>query len=210
MHESATIVDDDTLPTFTLDDAATVIEDTGVFATFNWSLKVISGRDISMPYQSDDDTARAGKDYTVISPTTLKISQGQLNGSISVAILDDVHVPHVSVRGGMRKSWPSIQVQRQTTPARTTGQYRLVAGTFHHSEAAVGDLVVDSEPEPIGVTEHHPFWSVDRNDLIPVRGLEAGKRVKTLDGTAKVVSYTMRDTPEDVYNLEVEDDHACG
>lgn len=84
---------------------------------------------------------------------------------------------------------------------------RMVTGTFAHSEGECGDLRLKGEPEPIGVTPSHPFWSADREDWVPVEDLRAGESVKTLQGTTTVESYTLRARPEPTFNMEVEDDH---
>jgi hypothetical protein len=84
---------------------------------------------------------------------------------------------------------------------------QMVTGTFRHSEGWAGDLVLKRESKPIGVTPGHLFWSVDRQEWVPVGELEPGETVKIVNGTTTVESYTMRDGPEPVYNLEVEHDH---
>jgi hypothetical protein len=84
---------------------------------------------------------------------------------------------------------------------------QMITGTFRHSEGWAGDLVLKGESKPIGVTPGHLFWSVDRQEWVPVGELQPGETVKTLKGTTTVVSYTMRDGPEPVYNWEIERDH---
>lgn len=84
---------------------------------------------------------------------------------------------------------------------------RMITGTFRHSEGWAGDLKLKGESKPIVVTPGHLFWSEDRQDWVSVGDLEPGETVKTLKGTTTVESYTMRDEPEPVYNLEVEHDH---
>jgi hypothetical protein len=84
---------------------------------------------------------------------------------------------------------------------------RMITGTFRHSEGWCGDLKLKGESKPIGVTPGHLLWSEDRQDWISVGDLEPGETVKTLKGTTTVESYTLRNGPESVYNLEVEHDH---
>ena len=69
------------------------------------------------------------------------------------------------------------------------------------------DLKLESENKPIGVTDLHPFWSVDRNAWVPAIDLEIGETLKTLTGTSVVESRSKRQDRGTVYNIEVEGDH---
>ncbi len=88
-----------------------------------------------------------------------------------------------------------------------TGPGDMITGTFRHSHGLLGDLVLESESQPIAVTSGHLFWSVDRQAWVPVGNLRRAERLHTLNGVTRVVSYTMSDRVEPVYNLEVEDSH---
>ncbi len=83
----------------------------------------------------------------------------------------------------------------------------MVTGTFRHSHGQIGELVLESEPEPLGVTPGHMIWSVDRQAWVPVCQLRPGETLKTWTGFTRVVSYTVTDCVEPVYNLEVEGSH---
>lgn len=83
----------------------------------------------------------------------------------------------------------------------------FITGTFHHTSGDVYDLKLASETKPIGVTSSHPFWSVDREDFIPVGELQICETLKALEGETSVESITKREKPEPVYNIEVEGDH---
>jgi hypothetical protein len=85
--------------------------------------------------------------------------------------------------------------------------FDMVTGKFCHSEGRIGELILESESEPIGVTPGHLFWSEDRKAWVPVHCLRRGERLHTLKGTTRVISYTMTDRVEPVYNLEVENSH---
>ena len=87
------------------------------------------------------------------------------------------------------------------------GPGRLVTGTFQHMSGEIYDLKLESESKPIGVTDLHPIWSMDRNAWVPVVDLEIGETLKTLAGTSVVESRCKRKEPETVYNIEVEGDH---
>ncbi len=85
---------------------------------------------------------------------------------------------------------------------------RVVTGTFRHSSGNVFDLLIAGEPEPIGTTGNHPFWSEDRHVFVPAETLQPGERLRKANGsTTTVVSLTRRSTTEPVYNLEVDVDH---
>lgn len=108
---------------------------------------------------------------------------------------------HVGVRG-----WANVLEINPHGPVEVD-EGELVIGTFKFSHGQVGELVLESEPQPIGVTAFHPFWSVDRKDWVPVSALKAGEQVNTINGPTRVVSFTMTDCVEPVYNLEVAYDH---
>jgi hypothetical protein len=110
-------------------------------------------------------------------------------------------MPEMGARGHARV------VAIDPCPPLEDGPGRLVTGKFRHNLGLPGDLKITGESEPLGVTASHLFWSVDRQDWVPVCELKRGERLQTMTGTAIVESYTMRATPEPVYNLEVEVDH---
>jgi hypothetical protein len=70
------------------------------------------------------------------------------------------------------------------------------------------DVRFEAEPEPIGCTANHPFWSEDRQAFVPAGKLNPGERLRTFTGqTTRVISLAARGSPEQVYNLEVDLDH---
>jgi hypothetical protein len=93
-------------------------------------------------------------------------------------------------------------------PVIQEGKGAVVTGTFRHSRGLLWDIRVEGEPEPIGATPTHPFWSVDRGGWVPAGELRLGERLLAEDGsTPAVQSLTPCTEPEPVYNLEVEGDH---
>ncbi len=85
--------------------------------------------------------------------------------------------------------------------------YRPITATFKHQSAEVWDFTFKGD-ETIGATNNHPFYSLDRQDYIPVGELRIGERVKNFAGTEiKLLSKAKRPNPEPVYNLEVYRDH---
>ena len=69
-------------------------------------------------------------------------------------------------------------------------------------------VLVEGQEEAIGVTETHPFCSVDREDFVPVGELVEGERLLLFNGETKRVTQRLpRPGPECVYNLEVLGEH---
>ena len=96
----------------------------------------------------------------------------------------------------------------QPCPPLEAGPGKLVTGTFRHSRAQLIDLWVQGEPEAIGVTDGHPFWSADRRTWVPAGELRFGERLAAEDGSTPVVLRIERcDEEEEVFNIEVDGDH---
>jgi hypothetical protein len=92
-------------------------------------------------------------------------------------------------------------------PPLEEGEGQLVTGIFEHRASHVLDLLVEGEPEPLGVTPTHLVWSVDRQDWVSVKDLRRGERLLSLKGPVVVKSLTSRTKPEPVHNIEVDGDH---
>lgn len=86
---TATIVDDDPMPSLSVLDSPPVREGAdGAQATFIVALSAPSGRAVSVAYATADATATAGHDYTARSGT-LVLAPGRTQAPIDVAVLDD-------------------------------------------------------------------------------------------------------------------------
>ncbi|MHC4717313.1 MAG: AHH domain-containing protein [Planctomycetota bacterium] len=85
---------------------------------------------------------------------------------------------------------------------------QIVIGTFERESADVHDMHVEGEPDPIGVTGSHPFWSVDRRDWVVAGELRPGERLAGKDRVLRVVRLARRSGRHKVYNLEVHREHA--
>ena len=70
-------------------------------------------------------------------------------------------------------------------------------------------ILPPSSFDTIGVTDNHLFWSVDRQEFVPIGEMEIGERVQTYHGeTKRIASKLPRPgPPELVYNLEVYGEH---
>ena len=100
------------------------------------------------------------------------------------------------------------RVVNQRTFQYTPGVGNLVTGTFRHISDDVIDLTVEGQDKPIGVTNSHPFWSVDREEFVPAGELLQGERLLLFSGdTARVTQKLPRPGPHVVYNIEVFGEH---
>ena len=76
-------------------------------------------------------------------------------------------------------------------PPIEPGSGTVVTGKFVHQCAPGTKLVhlrIAGQSEPTGVTDNHPYWSVDRHDFIPAGELRVGELVDTELGAKRVQS----------------------
>ena len=93
--------------------------------------------------------------------------------------------------------------------SRPTGRHCLVTTTFKHDSQAIIEITVDRTPIPLRGTANHPFWSVDRKEYVQAGQLRIGESLLTADGvTASVVTTSVTNEAEVVYNIEVQGEHA--
>jgi hypothetical protein len=97
-------------------------------------------------------------------------------------------------------------VAYEPCPVIESGPGRTVTGVFHHRVGRVYDVRIEGESVPLGVTDGHPIWSVDRGDWVPVRDLQVGERVQG-EGRTVTVAGIEEGEDEPVCNLEVDADH---
>ncbi len=83
-----TVVDDDALPGVGFSSSTYSGGEAGGSVSITVSLSTASGRTVTVGYQSADDTATAGADYTAVSGT-LTFSPGQTSQTFSVPVLND-------------------------------------------------------------------------------------------------------------------------
>jgi len=88
-----------------------------------------------------------------------------------------------------------------------SGKGNVVTGRFAHLANNVIDLKIEGQ-EPIGCTDNHPFWSVDRQEYIDAGQLRDGERILLYSGETKRVEQKLaRPGSEIVYNIEVFGEH---
>ena len=122
----------------------------------------------------------------------------QLNG-----LMIGLDLPEIGAVGA------AMVVDIQAATGIEPGEGQVVTATLAHPPATqVLDVTLDGADEPIGVTDNHPFWSVDRQEFVAVGEMEIGERVLTYHGdTQRIASKLPRPGPETVYNLEVYGEH---
>lgn len=126
----------------------------------------------------------------------------------------------------MGASGPALVREIGPCPPIEPGSGKVVTATFRHPPAtqvlnvtftdsradaaftrAVATALEDAS-ETIGVTDNHPFWSVDRQEFVPIGEMAVGERVVTYHGdTKRIASKLPRPGPQEVYNLEVYAEH---
>ncbi len=85
----------------------------------------------------------------------------------------------------------------------------VVTGTMSHPAENVLSVVIDGEPEPLGVTTTHPMWSEDQLSFVVAGDLKVGERLRRENGTLTQVTRITPHTgpPVMVHNLEVDGEH---
>ncbi|MCP4930321.1 MAG: hypothetical protein GY918_14825, partial [Gammaproteobacteria bacterium] len=83
-----TIVDDDPVPTLSINDVSYTETSSASNATFTVTLSEASGQDVTVDYASSDVSTTAGSDYTA-SSGTVTISAGATSATFTVPILVD-------------------------------------------------------------------------------------------------------------------------
>ncbi|QDU75857.1 hypothetical protein Pan97_28990 [Bremerella volcania] len=102
--------------------------------------------------------------------------------------------------------WADV-IEVSACPPLAKGTGRVVTGLITHIRPGVYDLFLEDAPESIGVTDNHPFWSVDRQDFVVTSDLIIGERLEAFGRTVRVANLVSRSGEHRVYNLEVHRDH---
>ena len=97
-------------------------------------------------------------------------------------------------------------------PPIADGPGNVVTGTFAH-EADLGTRILSvtfaNGAHIKGVTDNHPFFSVDANDFLPVGQMREGDYVEVIDGVTRITKIDSRFARpgEMLYNLEIHNQH---
>jgi hypothetical protein len=115
----------------------------------------------------------------------------------------DLQLPELGANG------LAYVIDTDPCPDIKPGPGQVVTGTFEHSTSGnVLNVQFEGESKPIGVTDNHLFWSVERSDFVPIGKMELGERVQTFQGeTKRIVLKLPRPGSHRVYNLEVYAEH---
>ena len=97
-------------------------------------------------------------------------------------------------------------------PLIEKGAGNVVTGTFaHEADPDTKILAVTFTNGAVigGVTDNHPFYSVDRHDYVPIGDMHEGDFVKVKDGVARISKIQSRFARpgELLYNLETHNEH---
>jgi hypothetical protein len=135
-------------------------------------------------------------DVTLLRPVDwLEAQNAQVGGTV------EINVPECGIEGAAEV------LSIGPCPEIAEGPGQVVTGTFRHHSAAIVDVHVAGQSEPIGATANHPFWSEDRQTFLRADELQPGETLRTLTGPAQVIQAVPHPTPEPVYNLEVHGEH---
>ncbi|HEX5442423.1 MAG TPA: hypothetical protein VFW87_01280, partial [Pirellulales bacterium] len=89
-------------------------------------------------------------------------------------------------------------------PPIDQGPGTVITGTFKRESdgSHVVELRLEGQEEPTGVTDNHPYWSVDRQKFVEVGNLRVGELVDTEFGSRHIESVRPCFYREFLYNLE--------
>lgn len=151
--------------------------------------------------------AAGSPDPTFGSPRPLTVAANEL--ALAEFLLDreiNLDLPELGASGPATVL--SIAPCPSVEPAGRAGR-RIVTGTFHHSAANVIHLQIEGEPDTIGTTDNHPFWSADRHEFVEAGQLRLGETLLLANGTPARLTRVTPHTgpPAPVFNLEVDADH---
>ena len=127
---------------------------------------------------------------------------GELDSPDNYALDVWLELPEMAVVG-----WATLTNVDENVDVQN-GAGNVVTGTFAHIAENAINLLVEDQKEPIGCTDNHPFWSVDRQDFVPAGELLEGERLLLYNGETKLVVQKLpRPGPQVVYNLEIYGEH---
>ena len=134
----------------------------------------------------------------VIASALLEAAEAEL-----VGLTVEMDLPEMGATG------TAVIVDVAACPPVRSGEGQPVTATFSHPPSTtVLNVIFEGEPEPIGVTDNHLFWSVDRQQFLAIGKMEIGETVQTFHGETKRIEAKLpRPGPEVVYNLEVYGEH---
>lgn len=154
--------------------------------------------------------SEASSDWVPLAPVrpwirelALANMQAQQAGYSMVGLVVDLDLDEMGVSG------PALVSNIECCPEVQNSDGRVVTSTFRHAPShQILDVTFEGESEAMGVTDNHPFWSVDEQVFMPIGEMKVGDLVQTFHGdTKRIESKLPRPGPETVYNMEVWGEH---
>ncbi len=102
---------------------------------------------------------------------------------------------------------PATVLRVSDCPEIQPGSGSVVTGSFAHRRGGVLRVRLAGIEEPLGVTDNHPVYSLDREDFVPAGELAVGERLAVEGGETVIESIVAQQDAELVFNLEVQGEH---
>ncbi|MDM4015897.1 AHH domain-containing protein [Roseiconus lacunae] len=159
--------------------------------------------ELDLPQAKEDCSVPFSPLRPVFRGIALTLAQRQTTDDDFPGVTVQVDLPEMGASGT-----PFVRAVNPCPPIRS-GEGQPVTATFaHRSTTPILDVVFEGESKPIGVTDNHLFWSIDRQRFIPIGQMAIGERVQTHSGETKRIEGRLpRPGPQVVYNLEVYGEH---
>ena len=110
------------------------------------------------------------------------------------------------VMEGMGVDGPATVISISPCPPISKGSGRVVTGRFSHVRGGVLQLRMNGIEEPLGVTENHPIYSVDKQGFVAAEDLRIGESLQLQEKTTQV-AHIGKLADQVVFNLEVQGEH---
>ena len=102
---------------------------------------------------------------------------------------------------------PALIQSINECPTIQPGLGRVVIGRFIHRRDGVMWMKLSDVGKPIGITDTHHVYSVDRGEFLPAGQLQVGETLKLHDRLTQITSLTPNAGTHQVFNLEVQGEH---
>ena len=102
---------------------------------------------------------------------------------------------------------PALIQSINECPTIQPGLGRVVIGRFIHRRDGVMWMKLSDVGKPIGITDTHHVYSVDRGEFLPAGQLQVGETLKLYDRLTQITSLTPNVGTHQVFNLEVQGEH---
>ncbi len=180
-----TILDDDPLPTISINDASVVEGNSGTTsAVFNVSLSAASAKTITVLASTADGTATAPSDYTAISNLLVTFNPGQTSQTVTVLI-----------NGDTTAEANETYTVNLSSPSNATIAGSVGSGTIADDDTVLSATVASVVPDPHTTS----LSSIDIAFSEPVTGFDIGDLALTRDGNAVSLSGASLGTSDNIH-----------